>query len=184
MTQDTTPTAPGSDSRDGGAPKHARASVAGGEFRNAMSRIGAAVHIVTTAGTAGKCGFTGSSICSVSDAPPAMLFCLNRASGMNQAFRDNGVFCINTLAAGHEMLADEFAGLTEKPMQRRFAGPDWDTLKTGAPALKSALVSFDCQLTAIEEIATHSVVFGQVIALRTGPQKPALIYIDRDYRSL
>ena len=36
-------------------------------FREAMSRLGAAVHVVTTAGAAGKSGFTATAVCSVSD---------------------------------------------------------------------------------------------------------------------
>ena len=49
-------------------------------FREAMSRLGAAVHIVTTAGPAGMAGFTATAVCSVSDAPPMLLVCLNRKS--------------------------------------------------------------------------------------------------------
>src|SRR3977135_409266 len=41
-------------------------------FREAMSRLGAAVHVVTTAGPAGKTGFTATAVCSGSDAPPAL----------------------------------------------------------------------------------------------------------------
>ena len=34
-------------------------------FREAMSRLGAAVHVVTTAGPGGKSGFTATAVCSV-----------------------------------------------------------------------------------------------------------------------
>ncbi|EPA9912692.1 pyrimidine utilization flavin reductase protein F, partial [Cronobacter sakazakii] len=36
-------------------------------FRDAMSRLGAAVNIVTTDGPAGMAGFTASAVCSVTD---------------------------------------------------------------------------------------------------------------------
>ena len=49
-------------------------------FRQAMSRLGAAVHVITTEGPAGKTGFTATAVCSVSDAPPTLLVCLNRKS--------------------------------------------------------------------------------------------------------
>ena len=49
-------------------------------FRDAMSRLGAAVHVVTTAGAGGKSGFTATAVCSVSDTPATLLVCLNRRS--------------------------------------------------------------------------------------------------------
>jgi hypothetical protein len=39
-------------------------------FREAMSRIGTAVHVVATGGVVGKAGFTATAVASVSDAPP------------------------------------------------------------------------------------------------------------------
>jgi hypothetical protein len=50
------------------------------QFRDAMARLGAAVNIVTTDGTAGRAGFTASAVCSVTDDPPTLLVCLNRSS--------------------------------------------------------------------------------------------------------
>jgi flavin reductase len=46
-------------------------------FREAMSRLGAAVHVITTDGHAGKTGFTATAVVLVSDAPPTLLVCLN-----------------------------------------------------------------------------------------------------------
>src|SRR5437588_11418371 len=81
-------------------------------FREAMSRLGAAVHVITTAGPGGKAGATATAVCSVSDAPPTMLMCLNRRSPTNPAVVENGVFCVNTLGEIGSELADIFAGLT------------------------------------------------------------------------
>src|SRR4249919_1070826 len=77
-------------------------SVAAGPFREAMSRYGAAVHVITTDGPAGKGGFTATAVCSVSDDPPTLLVCVNRKSQNGQILTANGVFCINTLGAEHE----------------------------------------------------------------------------------
>src|SRR6195256_2664426 len=75
-------------------------------FREAMSRLGAAVHVVTTAGPAGKTGFTATAVCSVSDAPPTLLVCINRRSQTNPIVSENGVFCVNTLGdSGAEVAA-------------------------------------------------------------------------------
>ena len=50
------------------------------EFCEAMSRCGAAVHVVTTDGVAGKAGFTATAFSSVSR-------CRQRYSVLRQSFR-------------------------------------------------------------------------------------------------
>jgi cob(II)yrinic acid a,c-diamide reductase len=57
-------------------------------------------------------------------------------------------------------------------------------LKTGAPILREAVAAFDCRLIDIKTVATHIVLFGEVVAVTLGEQKPALVYLDRDYRTL
>lgn len=153
-------------------------------FREAMSRLGAAVHVITTDGPAGQCGFTASSVCSVTDNPPTVLVCLNRSSAMNAVFKENGVFCVNTLAAGQEEISNMFAGLAGVPMEQRFAAGRWQSLATGAPTLLSALVTVDCAVSSIAEVGTHSVFFGEVSAIRIGAPDQALIYRKRTYHTV
>src|SRR5262245_47232348 len=90
-------------------------------FREAMSRLGAAVHVVTTDGPAGRTGFTATAVVSVSDQPATLLVCLNRGATSMPIMRGNGVFCVNTLRAGDEVIADTFAGRTKVPRDQRFA---------------------------------------------------------------
>jgi flavin reductase len=151
-------------------------------FREAMSRLGAAVHVVTTAGAAGKTGFTATAVCSVSDQPAMLLVCLNRRSNSAPLLAENGVFCVNTLGAGEEKLADLFAGRNGVHLHERFSLGEWITLKTGAPVLASAVVAFDCRTIEIKAVASHNVVFGAVEAVRLGRSGPALVYHDRAYK--
>ena len=116
-------------------------------FRDAMCRLGAAVHVVTTDGPAGKTGFTATAVCSVSDSPATLLICLNRGATSMPVLRGNGVFCVNTLRAGEEIIADTFAGRTKVARDERFASGQWTTLATGSPVLISAVVAFDCRVT-------------------------------------
>ena len=67
-----------------------------------MSRLGAAVHVVTTAGLAGKTGFTATAVSSVTDQPAMLLVCVNRRSASAPVLMQNGVFCVNTLGAAEE----------------------------------------------------------------------------------
>ncbi len=58
-------------------------------FRDAMASLGAAVNIVTTDGTEGRCGITATAVCSVTDTPPTLMVCVNRNSAMNAVFQKN-----------------------------------------------------------------------------------------------
>jgi flavin reductase len=158
------------------------ACVAGPLFREAMSKLGAAVHVVTTAGPGGKAGFTATAVCSVSDAPPTLLVCLSRKSQGGPILRDNMVFCVNTLGAECETLADVFAGRTDVARAERFAKGEWSSLITGAPVLASAVVAFDCRVLEIKAVASHNVIFGAVVDIRLGSAGPALVYHERAYK--
>jgi flavin reductase len=151
-------------------------------FREAMSRMGAAVHVITTAGPGGKAGTTATAVCSVSDAPPALLVCLNRRSHTHSAAVHNGVFCVNTLGDGGAEIADLFAGRTGVQGVDRFATGEWTVLATGSPVLASAVVAFDCRIMEVRSVGSHNVVVGAVEMVRLGPNGPALVYHDRAYK--
>jgi flavin reductase len=151
-------------------------------FREAMSRLGAAVHVVTTAGDAGKTGFTATAMCSVSDAPPTILVCINRKSAGGLLMRENGVFCVNTLGAEAEPIADMFAGRTGAQAEARFQLGTWGALTTGAPVLATAVVALDCRVIEVKAVASHYVIFGAVEAVQMGAAGPALVYHDRAYK--
>src|SRR5438046_3596262 len=108
-------------------------------FREAMSRLGAAVHVITTAGPAGKAGTTATAVCSVSDAPPMLLMCLNGRSPTTPVVVENGVFCVNTLGHGGAAIADTFAGRSGVLGGDRFTTGAWLALSAGTPVLVSAV---------------------------------------------
>jgi len=155
-------------------------SVTRQNYREAMARFGAAVSVVTTDGPAGRRGFTASAVCSVTDDPPTLLVCVNRQNDSHATLLANGVLCVNTLAAGQQELSALFGGATADQVAR-FAAGSWHTLETGAPVLQGAVVSFDCRIAQVTEIGTHSVIFGQVLAIRHGSVHDGLIYFGRGY---
>ena len=151
-------------------------------FRQAMSRLGAAVNIVTTAGPAGRAGFTASAVCSVTDDPPMLLVCLNRNASVYEAVKRNGVLCVNTLGAGHQRISDLFGGRT--PMDERFAQAQWSTRATGAPVLDAAPVAFDCEVVSCTAVGTHDVLFCAVREIVLGSAEVGLVYFGRRYHEL
>jgi flavin reductase len=154
------------------------------QFREAMSRLGAAVHVITTAGPGGRAGVTATAVCSVSDQPPTLLACLNRRAYTCNVLGQNGVFCVNVLRADAEAIADVFAGRGGLAMEERFGSAAWTQLATGAPVLESAVVSFDCRVVEVKSVATHNVFFGIAEAVRLGPSGPALLYHERGYKQV
>lgn len=155
-----------------------------GAFREAMARLGAAVNLITTDGPAGRHGMTASAVCSVTDKPPTLLVCVNRASAANEKFRANGVLCINVLAARHQPLSGRFAD-KRLSVAERFSETDrWTVLSTGSPILTDASVALDCHVAEITEVGTHSVFFCEVQQVKLHDEKEALIYFDRRYHSL
>lgn len=153
-------------------------------YRDAMAQFAGAVHIVTTDGVAGKRGVTAIAACSVSDDPPTVLVCLNRQNLHNEPFLQNGVFALNTLAAGQCELSNVFSGFAGVPNEQRFDFGEWETLSTGAPILKGALASFDCTLLEAKDMATHRIYFGRVTGIRIGDNLQPLLYHNRKYRVL
>ncbi len=165
------------------------AMVERGLYRDGMSRVGGAVHLVTTDGPAGRAGFTATAVASVSDDPPTLLVCLHATSRSLPILTGNGVFCVSTLPAGTEALADLFAGRAGVHGPGRFdastgLGAAWSHIVTGAPGLANALAAFDCRLVEATRVATHQVLVGEVVGLTLAPRGPGLIYKDRAYHGL
>ena len=152
------------------------------DYRDAMARFGAAVSIVTTDGPAGRAGFTASAVCSVTDDPPTLLVCMNRASSAYASVAGNKLVCVNVLSARQESLSRLFGG--KVPVAERFAAAVWSTLETGAPVLADCAVAFDCQITDVATVGTHDVLFCRVVALQKSGETENLIYLGRAYHSV
>ncbi|MBB4122475.1 flavin reductase [Martelella radicis] len=151
-------------------------------FREGMSRLGAAVNLVTTDGPEGRHGMTASAVCSITDQPPTLLVCVNRQNRSHDRFNANGKLCVNVLAGRHEALATAFAS---RGSEDRFSGDTWIRLATGAPVLESAVVAFDCRIVERKVIGTHSVFYAQVEATRLGAEPAeALVWFDRRFHPL
>lgn len=153
-------------------------------YRDAMSRMSAHVQLITAADGRARRGVTITASCSVSDDPPTILACLNAANPRNDIFERAGAFALNVLGEPHKALAHAFSGRDQFDMERRFAFGRWTQLATGAPILTDALVAFDCRLIEVKIMATHLILFGEVVDMRLGEKHPPLIYVDRGYHTL
>nr|WP_294916921.1 flavin reductase [uncultured Neokomagataea sp.] len=153
-------------------------------FRDAMARLASAVTIVTTDGEHGRYGFTASAVSSVTDTPPTLLVCINRQTKTHPVLLNNGTFAVNILSDGHESLSNHFA-TSAVSMEERFSLGGWHTGKCGQPILEDALVSIECNVSNIQDIGTHTVVFGEVSHINLHPSKTnSLLWVRRNYISI
>ncbi|GAN63686.1 flavin reductase [Acetobacter indonesiensis] len=150
-------------------------------FRDGMALLPGAVTIVTTDGRAGQHGFTASAVCSVSDAPPTLLVCVNKNTGAHDPILENGVLAVNVLTHAQHPLSNIFSSRS-KSQQERFGQADWTSSITGAPVLQHALVSFDCRIANVVEAGSHSVIFAHILHVNTSDANhPGLIWFRRTY---
>lgn len=152
-------------------------------FRDAMARLPAAVHIITTDGTAGKAGITASAVCSLTDSPPTLIVCLNRDARANHVAQANGHLAVNMLGEDGVELSAVFAGQRGLEMEDRFnTGTAWSSLNTPAPALADAVCTFDCAIDTVTEVGTHSVLYCRVLAIGGTGSGRNLLYHERQYK--
>jgi len=149
-----------------------------------MAQLGSAVNVITTDGPNGRAGFTATAVCSVTDQPPTLLVCMNKSSFAHPFFVNNGVLCVNSLAADQEAVSGLFAN-REMSLEQRFAGIRWDTLTTGAPVIDGARVNFDCMITGSHEVGSHTVFICEVVNVRESDEaKGGLVYFNRGYHGV
>ena len=59
------------------------------KFKDSMANLAAAVSVVTTNWSGGKCGITVTAVMSITDTPPTVLVCVYKRSQMNKVFERN-----------------------------------------------------------------------------------------------
>jgi flavin reductase (NADH) len=153
-------------------------------FRDAMACLPAGVNVITTDGPHGRRGVTASAVCSVTDIPPTMLVCVNQASSSHDVIRDNGIVCINILAAHSQELARLFAGMTGCDMEDRFEHCKWYSGQSSAPVLSDAIASLEGTVVDVKTAGSHSVMFVRIEHISLRDDGDGLIYFRRQFHSL
>jgi flavin reductase len=152
-------------------------------FKSGMRRLASGVSLVTTVLNGRRHGLVATSVCSVSAEPPSLLVCVNRSSNSHDPIQDAGMFCINLLGAEDHAIARRFS--SSEHGEARFAGREWASLSTGAPALADALASFDCRTLSTVAADTHTIFIAHVVATKLGQLgKGALVYLGGQFNTL
>ncbi|MBY6090468.1 flavin reductase family protein [Maritimibacter alkaliphilus] len=152
-------------------------------FRNVMRAPASSVVVLATGTGQRRAGCTVTAICSLSDAPPSLLVCLNERSSALTAILENGCFSANYLREAHDGIADTFAGRTGLRGNDRF-DESWLQSENGMPVLTDALASFECDVRKVTNFGSHHIVIGRVLAAQSSSAGTPLIYSTGQYRNL
>lgn len=155
-----------------------------GGFRSAMANLSAGVCVLTTDGAYGRGGTTVSASCSVTDAPPTVVVCVNRSATSYEAFANNEAIAINILSSEHEDIALIFANATDVPRERRFDDERWDLTTHGVPVLGGAAASVVGRVASVVEQGSHSVFFVEVRHVASRPEASGLVYFQRRFHEI
>ena len=107
---------------------------------------------------------------------------MNRNASAHAPIRTSKSFGVNLLAQEHFDLARRFSTKVVEG-EARFDADAWETLATGAPALKDALATLDCELIDEHETQTHSIFIGRVLEGRFREDAQPLLYFEGQYRT-
>ena len=153
----------------------------GRELRNALGRFATGVCIITTVTDNQKAvGMTANSFSSVSLDPPLVLWSLQSNSDVYDVFAKPRYFAINVLAREQEAHSNQYAkkGNHELDVEHFFPG------RFGAPLIRDALVSFECELETTHEGGDHLIIIGRVRDMHERPSGEPLLFFSGGYREL
>lgn len=150
-------------------------------FRKAMRSLAAGVNIICTQHDGERSGLTATAVCSVSADPPSLLVCVNRNGDAHDKISRSGILSVNVLSSEQEQLAKRFAGADGAKGADKFSTARWGTLKTGAPILKDALASFDCEVVERVHAGSHSVFICRVVCAPSNVHRYALGFINGSF---
>ena len=147
-------------------------------FRAAMRGFLGHVSLVTVGN--GATGLIVTSAASLSAEPPLILVCVNRLSSSWPLLAAEGRFGWSALGAAHQPVAERFSGRTGVSGAARYEGADWETV-LGTKLLIGAPLAFACTVEDMIDKGTHSIVIGQVQAIRTTASAGVLSYVNGGY---
>lgn len=159
------------------------ATVAPADYIGAIAQHVSSVCVITTEVGGQRFGLTATAVSSVTADPPRLLVCVNKSGQTHEKILASGHFCVNVLAEDQDQVAMLFAGMGGRDADR-FAAGAWHSLVTGAPALAGAAAVFDCRLAESVGQSTHTIFFGDVVAVESRKGADTLLYGARRFRQL
>jgi flavin reductase (DIM6/NTAB) family NADH-FMN oxidoreductase RutF len=156
-------------------------SIDGRELRNALGRFATGVCLITTTDEQQQpLAMTANSFSSVSLDPPLVLWSLQNSSDAYDAFSAPRYFNINVLASEQQDLSNRYA----RKGEHQIDPAHYRSGKYGAPVIRNALVTFECELEATYPGGDHLIIVGRVKEMHARPGGDPLLFFSGAYREL
>lgn len=151
------------------------------ELRNALGQFATGVCVITTTTPQQKAlGITANSFASVSLDPPLVLWSLQNNSETYTTFSQARHYAINVLSKDQQDLSNQYA----KKGDHLLDAEHYSVGKYGAPILRHALVSFECELEITHPGGDHLIIVGRVRDLQSRGIGEPLLFAAGAYREL
>jgi flavin reductase (DIM6/NTAB) family NADH-FMN oxidoreductase RutF len=152
-------------------------------FRYAMGHFASGVTVMTTTAAERMHGMTVSAFTSQSMDPLLVLVSVERSTVMHRLVAESRAFAINILGEHGEGTARYFAD-NARLEGAEFREGGYQLGVTGAPLLKEATGYMEASVHSTLEAGDHTIIVGQVVALKILSEAAPLIYYRSGYRSL
>lgn len=151
------------------------------ELRDALGRFATGVCLITAVNDKQEAlAMTANSFSSVSLDPPLVLWSLQNNSDVYDVFASPRYFAINILSLEQQDHSNRYA----KKGDHLLAPEHYQDGKYGAPIIRDALVSFECELDATHEGGDHLIIVGRVRDLQQRSDGEPLLFFSGGYREL
>ncbi|SRR6056297_176806 len=146
----------------------------GRQLRNAMGRFATGVCLITIyTDDRRPLALTANSFSSVSLDPPLVLWNLQNNSDVYADYASQRAFAINVLADEQQAMSNQYA----RKGQHELDPAHFREGSCGAPVIRNALVSLECELHATYEAGDHLIILGRIRNMHERPHgKPLLFY--------
>ncbi|KAA1193028.1 flavin reductase family protein [Pseudohalioglobus sediminis] len=156
-------------------------TIDGRELRNALGRFATGVCVISAVDAQGHAvGMTANSFASVSLEPPLVLWSLQNSSEVFDSFAGARRFAINVLASDQLEISNQYA----KKGDHRMAPQHYRLGRHGAPLLRNALVSFECEQDVTHDGGDHLIIVGRVKDMISRPTGKPLLFHSGAYCEL
>ncbi len=161
--------------------KEASLDLQGQALREALGRFVTGVCVVTTTTREHEpIGMTVNSFAAVSLDPPLVLWSIQNTSSRYTEFAAARYFNINVLSKDQVQHSVEYSQ-TGKQLLR----PEHHRQgKYGAPVIRDALVTFECELDATHAGGDHLIIVGRVRSMTHRPTGKPLLFYSGNYGEL
>jgi len=153
----------------------------GRDLRNALGRFTTGVCLITAVDERQQAlAMTANSFTSVSLDPPLVLWSLQNNSDVYHVFARPRYFAINVLAREQQEHSARYA----RKGQHELDPAHFRSGRYGAPLIRNALASFECELESTHPGGDHLIIVGRVRDMHQRPSGKPLVFYSGGYREL